>query len=260
MTRRRITVVLLDIPQSQQLLALGANIASLLKAEIEGVFVEDDALFRLTGLPFLREFRWGSRDEMRLDPSRLMQEWRAMAKQTREALEESANRAGLDWSFRVWRGEFGTALGQLATDSEMLMMGRLGTHTNRFSNRQPLSSTVSSSLQVGVILDAGMTAQPMVETITELAQKPEIQLILFLLPDEKNLSQEATQDLLNRIDPQRQSQLVHLSEWDPANLSQQLKETACDLLMMTEQSPLLQGPTIKRVIEALPFPTVVVRR
>ncbi|MCU7844169.1 MAG: hypothetical protein KZQ93_10055 [Candidatus Thiodiazotropha sp. (ex Monitilora ramsayi)] len=100
----------------------------------------------------------------------------------------------------------------------------------------------------------------MVGTNTELEQKPGIQLILFLLPDEKNLFQVAVQDLLNHIGPQRQSQMAHVIEWDPANLSQQLKATACDQLVMSEQSPLLEGPTVKRVIEALPFPAVVTRR
>ena len=46
---RRLTVVLHDKPQSQRLLDLGARIASQLQAELEGVFVEGAALFRLTG-------------------------------------------------------------------------------------------------------------------------------------------------------------------------------------------------------------------
>ncbi|MEW8334748.1 MAG: hypothetical protein DBP03_12150 [gamma proteobacterium symbiont of Ctena orbiculata] len=259
--RRRITVVLLDKPQSRELLSLGATIASLLQAEIEGVFIEDDALFRLTGLPFLRELRWGSRHEARLDPARLTQEWRAIAKQTREVLEESAKRAGLSWSFRVWRGEYDSDLGQLATDSEMLLMGRHGSLSpRRFSTRYRPATAAPKSLRLGVIVDAGMAEPRLLETITELAQKPEIEIVLFLPPDEGRPLIETLDDHLRHHDPEQLISLIRITDKEPVKLAKQLKASACDLLMISERSSLLKGPTIKRILEDLPYPTVVVRK
>jgi AraC-like DNA-binding protein len=257
--RRRITVVLLDRPQSRELLSLGATIAALLQAEIEGVFVEDDALFRLTGLPFLRELRLDSRHEVRLDPARLAQEWRAIAKQAREALEESATRAGLNWSFRVWRGEYDSDLKHLASDSEMLLMCSQGSLSSRRLSRQSRQdSTASAPLRLGVVLDAGMARQKLLEMITELGQKPEIALTLFL-PDEEMPSGETPQSYLARHDPNRHIAVVYINDLEPATLARQLKQSACDLLMLSEQSTLLQGPTIKRILERLLYPTVVIR-
>lgn len=258
--RRRITVVLIDKPQSRELLTLGATIASLLQAEIEGVFIEDDALFRLTGLPFLRELRWGSRDEARLDPIRLAQEWRAMAKQTRKALEELAEGSGLSWSFRVWRGEYDSDLEQLATDSEMLLMSGQGTLSGRrIPARFRSAPAASHPLKLGVILDRGMAKQNLLDTITELAQKPEIELILFLPPDDGDPTEEALREHLSQHDPEEQINYVQLTDKEPANLAMQLKRSACDLLMISERSSLLRRPTIKQVLEDLPYPTVVVR-
>ncbi|MGD9169349.1 MAG: hypothetical protein PVI97_04715 [Candidatus Thiodiazotropha sp.] len=258
-SRRRITVVLLDKPQSRELLTLGATIASLLQAEIEGVFVEDDRLFRLTGLPFLRELRLDSRNEARLDPARLTQEWRAIAKQAREALEESATRAGLNWSFRVWRGEYDSDLKHLATDSEMLLMSSQGAlSSRRLSSQSRQIASASRPLRLGVVLDAGMTSQKLLETITELEQKPEIALTLFL-PDDEMPSGAPPQSYLARQDPNRHITIVYLNDMEPGSLAKQLKQSACDLLMIGEQSPLLQGPTIKRILESLPYPTVVMR-
>jgi hypothetical protein len=257
--RRRITVVLLDKPQSRELLSLGATIASLLQAEIEGVFVEDDALFRLTGLPFLRELRLDSRNEARLDPARLTREWRAIAKQAREALEESATRAGLNWSFRVWRGEYDCDLKNLASDSEMLLMGSQGVLTSRrLSSQARQTSSTSRPLRLGVVLDAGMARQKLLETITELGQKPEIVLTLFLL-DEEMPSGETPQSYLTRHDSNQHITVEYINDLEPATLARLLKRSACDLLMISEQSSLLQGPTIKRILERLPYPTVVMR-
>ncbi|MES9923834.1 MAG: hypothetical protein ABW152_07080 [Candidatus Thiodiazotropha endolucinida] len=259
--RRRITVVLLDKSQSRELLSLGTIIASLLQAELEGVFVEDDALFRLTGLPFLRELRIDSRNEARLDPARLTQEWRAIAKHAREDLEESARRAGLNWSFRVWRGEYDSDLQQLATDSEMLLMGNQGVLTSRRLYTQPRqTSSVSKPLRVGAILDVGMASQKLLETITELGRSPAIALTLFLTPNEETHPEAALQSYLSQHDSHQHINVVYLNDLEPAAMAKQLKRSACDLLMISEQSPLLRGPTIKRILERLPYPTVVVRK
>lgn len=258
--RRRITVVLHDKPQSRQLLEIGASIASLLKAELEGVFVEDAALFRLTGLPFLRELKRDSRTEERLDATRLAQEWRAMARLAREALENSAQRAGLPWSFRVWRGELDRELLDLALESEMLLLGRLsGTIPWRLRQKAAAESDESQGhpLKIGVILDGGGDAERLQTTITELGKEPGIQLILFLLPGEAAQGEQPTP--LQAADPRHHNIILHLNDREPATLALQLKAAACDLLMISENSALLQGEDMSRRLKALPFPLVVVR-
>jgi hypothetical protein len=254
-------VILLDKPQSRELLSLGATIASLLQAEIEGVFVEDDRLIRLTGLPFLRELRLESRNEVRLDPARLIREWRAIAKQAREVLEDFATRAGLSWSFRVWRGEYDSDLEQFATNSELLLMGSqdaLSTH--RLSAKARPSSTTTKPLRLGAIFDSGMVEKKLLDTITELGQKSDIELILFLPADEQITADETLQTYLSQHDPEEKITLIRLSDKEPTSLAKQLKAAACDLLMISEQSSLLAGPTLKRILEGLPYPTVVVRK
>jgi len=255
--RRRITVVLHDKPQSRQLLELGASIASLLKAELEGVFVEDAALFRLTGLPFLRELKRESRTEERLDAARLAQEWRAMARLARDALERSARRAGLTWSFRVWRGELDRELMDLVLESEMLLLGRLsGVAPWRLRQRAVAKSSEGHPLKIGVILDGEGDAEPLHSVIAELSMQPGIQLILFLLPGE-SLQQLGSQ--LQAADPRHHNIILHLTDREPTTLALQLKAAACDLLMISENSELLRGEGMPQRLKALPYPLVVVR-
>jgi hypothetical protein len=257
-TRRRITVVFHDKPQSQRLLELGARIASQLQAELEGVFIEDVALCRLAGLPFLRELKRDSFTEERLDAERLRKEWRTMAKMAREALESSATSAGLDWSFRVWRGEFENDLPNLALESQMLLLGRLATPTpSRFSAKRGPAHT--GPLKLGVILDSDTAMEKLLEAAGDLSRKPEIQLILFLTPDVKEDKSGSFEQRLKENDPQHYNILVQVQDRDPATLIASLKAAACDLLMISATSELLRGQSMKRRLSELPYPVVVVR-
>jgi nucleotide-binding universal stress UspA family protein len=257
-TRRRITVVFHDKPQSQRLLELGARIASQLQAELEGVFVEDAALYRLAGLPFLRELKRDSFTEERLDAERLRKEWRAMAKLAREALERSATSAGLDWSFRIWHGEFDNDLPNLALESQMLLLGRLATLTpSRFSAMRGGAHT--GPLKLGVILDSVTALEKLLEAVGELSRKPEIQLILFLMPDAQESKSGPFEQRLKENDPQHHNIRVQVPDREPATLIASLKAAACDLLMISATSGLLQGQSMKRRLSELPCPVVLVR-
>lgn len=259
-TRRRLTVVIHDKPQSQRLLELGARIAALLQVELEGVFVEDDALFQLTGLPFLRELKRESHAEERLDAARLLHEWRALAKSTQQALESSANAAGLNWSFRVWRGDFDRGMQELALESEMLLLGRLGSlAASRLPARRQIPRRFERPMKIGVILDDDTASEQLLDAIYELARKPEIQLILFLMPEAADETVLRLQARLREIDPQHHNVMLHLTDRDPAVMTTQLKAAACDLLMISERSGLLQGQTMLQRLKGLPYPVVVVR-
>ena len=258
--RRRITVVLHDKPQSQRLLELGSRIASQLQAELEGVFVEDAALIRLTGLPFLRELKRDSITEERLDAQRLLKEWRAMAKLTRQSLEDSAKQAGVEWSFRVWRGEFDQELQKLALESPLLLLGRLNTLT--LSRHHPGFSSLSRRqrpLKLGVFLDSPASAEHLLEMLGEMSLKPEIQLILFKPPEREWPAGSNLEERLEQIDPQHHNILVTLADRQASTLSTSLKAAACDLLMVSERSELLQGGSTLNSFRGLPYPVVVVR-
>ncbi len=257
-SRRRLTVVLHDKPQSQRLLELATRIASQLQAEVEGVFVEDAALFRLTGLPFLRELKRDSFTEQRLDPDRLTKEWRAMAKLTREALESSATQAGLSWSFRVWRGDMGEDLAKLAMESPMLLLGRLAVLSPSRS-ASTITKPRPGPLKLGVILDSRESAHHLIDAVGELSLKPEIQLILFVLMENFETGYNELTAQLQTIDPQHHNVLVQVPDTKPAGLITHLKAAACDLLMISAHSHLLAGQGIQRRLADLPYPVVVVR-
>ena len=256
---RRLTVVLHDKPQNRRLLELATRIASQLEAELEGIYVEDAALFRLSGLPFLRELTRDSFTEQRLDQQRLLREWRATAKLARQSLEDSATQAGVAWSFQVRRGEFDSELQQLVLESPLLLLGRLSAPTaGRYAADQ--ASSRQRPLKLGVILDSTETTEHLLQTLGELSLKPEIQLILFIPPGMKCRPGETLDQRLEAIDPQHHNVRVRLSDPSPATLTTGLKAAACDLLMLSERSELLRGRSMLMKLKALPYPVVVVRQ
>ncbi len=100
---RRILVALDSRPESLQALERAATLASQLDAEIAGLFVEDESLLRLCGLPVV-EVTLGAGGTRHLAATTLRREMRARADAARRALERAATPRRLAWSFRVTRG------------------------------------------------------------------------------------------------------------------------------------------------------------
>jgi len=123
--RRRIVVTLdtgdIDAAELERL----TRLARRLDAELEGVFVEDSDLLRLSGLTFLQEFRPTSRGTEQVQTVRMQQELRVVARRAERSLARYAKQRGVPWRFRVWRGSVEREL--LATmEADVLALARLG--------------------------------------------------------------------------------------------------------------------------------------
>ena len=101
---------------------LAAELAHALDLDLEGVFLEDEALLALAGLPFARELSLPGHTWQALDPARMLEDFRATAERTRILLAEAAAALGLESAFSVLRGD-PAALGEkfLATDILVLV-------------------------------------------------------------------------------------------------------------------------------------------
>lgn len=100
---RRILVAMDARPESLLALECAAALASRLDAEIAGLFIEDEALLRLCGLPVF-EVTLGGGLARHPEMATLAREMRARAGAARRALERAAAPHRLSWTFRVTRG------------------------------------------------------------------------------------------------------------------------------------------------------------
>lgn len=120
----RILVALDDAGAALAALSAAAVLASRLRAELLGLYVEDIDLLRLAGLPFARSVGHSSALEQPLDFEGVERAFRRQAERMRELLEEAAERERLAWSFRVSRGRLLEAMMEQAGQSDLLVFCR----------------------------------------------------------------------------------------------------------------------------------------
>jgi nucleotide-binding universal stress UspA family protein len=123
---RRIIVALDTSAHSQAALEAATALAEQLGAEVVGVFVEDLELVHLARLPFAREVGLTSAGGRSIDPASMERSLKAQAAKARAALEATARRYNVPWSFRVTRGQVANELLAAAAEADMLALGGIG--------------------------------------------------------------------------------------------------------------------------------------
>ena len=103
-TAERIVVALDASPNSVVALRAAAELASWLGLELEGLFVEDINVTRLSGLPYQQEVGSYTGALRRLDDLALQRQLRALATTIQRSMAREAGRRPVRWSFQVRRG------------------------------------------------------------------------------------------------------------------------------------------------------------
>ena len=101
---------------------LAAELAHLLELELEGVFVEDEALVALSAFPFARELRLPGHTWQVLDPARMLEDLQMAAGEARRLLAEAAARLGVASTFSVLRGDPHSAPAEQAGAEDILVL------------------------------------------------------------------------------------------------------------------------------------------
>ncbi len=120
---RRIVVGLDIAPHSGAALAAAARLARELDAELDALFVEDEALLRLAALPFAREFGLASATARRLDPAALARDLASRAESARRELGRLWGDRPARWSLRVTRGTTPEAVRAEAGEADLSVLG-----------------------------------------------------------------------------------------------------------------------------------------
>ena len=115
-------------PPDPAALRIAAGLAAGLGAELAGLFVEDERLFRLAGLPFALELGFPSANARRLAPEDLARDLRAHAERVRRLMAGIAGPLKLSWTMTVTRGELPTAALAASAVSDLLVMAEPQSH------------------------------------------------------------------------------------------------------------------------------------
>jgi len=103
-------------------LAAAVEIAAAMGLDIEGLFIEDEAVLGLAALPFLREIEARSFASRPLDPARLEREMRHAAAARQKALAEAARRTRTTFRFHAVRGEIEAIVARSAGATDIMVV------------------------------------------------------------------------------------------------------------------------------------------
>jgi nucleotide-binding universal stress UspA family protein len=158
---RRILVALDASHHSLAALEAAAELAAALKADLEGLFVEDVNLLRLAALPAAREVQYPCCPAERLDPARMERQLRAQATQAQRALTWACKSREVTYSFRVVRGEVSPQVLEAALGADLLSLGRC---SRPFTRSVRLGSTARAAAAEApssvLLMQRGMRVKP----------------------------------------------------------------------------------------------------
>jgi hypothetical protein len=269
---RRIAVALDASEQSLRVMAIAADIAAALQAELEGVFVEDAGLLGAVGLPFQREFRLATRGESVIEPERLQRELRAAARWMRQSLEQSAQRLGCSWSFRVWRGDLQAEILSAASGAEMFTLSRIGRFAP-FRQRAPARAggtaggqggtrgvASPAALTLSLLFDGSAGARRALAAAVELAAGGRGELHIILrgadageLAERRRLALELLGSAAGR------TSFILLQGGDADDVAGSMLRSGGDVFLIDAGNRLLQRDSLWKSLAALDCPMLVIR-
>jgi len=242
-TKMRVLVVIGTSPHGSAALETASRLAGELRAELQGLFVEDVNLIRLAGLPFAREIDSSSGTFRDLNLAAMEQSLRQTAESVRRAIAETADRLSLHWSFRISRGTLKQALRSEDTEADLLVIGR----ENRPPTR-PFSTRYRGPIMM--LDDGSESAARVFDVAQRLARKQSETIVALVTCDEPpagGSSHAATPFYLQRCSLDIMALLQAVRQWQP------------QLLLIHKSSPLLGDSTLTDLVTRLPCPLAIVR-
>ena len=123
---RRIMAALDASTSSENALYTAVKLAALFNARVQGLFVEDINLLRLSQLPFAREISFYSDRPRNLSTTEMDLQLRVQADRIRAKLARVAEQYGVSWEFRSVRGAVGAEILSAGSNADLVVLGKIG--------------------------------------------------------------------------------------------------------------------------------------
>ena len=270
-TIRRILVALDASSHSLAALETAAWLASRLKAELIGLFVEDIDLLRVAEFPFTRQVGLFSSTFQRLDLLELERQLRAQANQIRQALTAIAERAQVPWRFRVARGSVSSEVLAAGAKADLTIVGKRGRSLGKrvgstarmvMFEGQGLTLVLQQreelTAPVMVVYDPSPAADNALEAALNLANAINGYLSVLVIADDEHSLQKAQADVAERLKRKKQTADVHLlMKPTVSGLTYVLKGKGVLVLPCSEG--LLHGEKLCELVNVVRNPVLLVR-
>ncbi len=119
---RRVVVGLRSATQVAPSIEAATTLAQAIEAELVGLFVEDEAVIDLAGLPFAQALSVGAGEPCRLEADMILKAFSLAATDMKRRLSTNAQRAHLKWSFTCQRGEWRQTVQAVAKREDFVVL------------------------------------------------------------------------------------------------------------------------------------------
>jgi len=270
---RRVLVALDSATASGTTLEIAAGIAAANACELSGLFVEDQDLLRLAGLPFACEIQLAKAMTRALVPEQLLRDLRAQAALARTAMARQAGLHRIAWSFKVAQGRSEEAVLLAATAGDIIVIarrfgplaevGHLSRRLCLIARRAPGPILLAGERPVGragptlLAYDASPAAEHVLKLAGDLARMGRQPLEIMLL--DAAVGQAA--ELEARLLAAGGAPAVHgLRIWTPqhrATALRRLCEADRGLLVLPADAPCFSVGQVEQIIEQAHLPLVL---
>ncbi|MAG96461.1 MAG: universal stress protein [Alphaproteobacteria bacterium] len=274
---RRILVALDSSAEGLAALDTAARLAARLEAELEGLYVEDEALLHMARAPLTRIVSMTSASQS-LSAADMERSMRAQARAAHQALARASERRAVRWSFRTVRGQVSGEILAAAPGVDMVILGK----ANRRLARAKLGSTARTlwSQAPGAVLvgehaaGEGAGEHPVicvyegtpasdraVAIAASIAGNGCCRLTLLLVGSSEDATRALEADAMTRLSPQGIAiKRLRVLLDRPGQLANTLWQEHGELIVLADDSALLgQGPA-EKIIEELHLPVLLVRQ
>jgi nucleotide-binding universal stress UspA family protein len=271
----RILVPLDASENSMSALDTAAELAAVLDAELEGLFVEDINVLQLGEFPFAREVSFLAPSFRRIDKAETERQLRIQAQRLQKILSEVAGRFHVPWKFRVTRGGVPAEVLAAAENADLTILGRSG---RSMTSRRRVGSTVRTVISKGrgmtLIIQQGMRFQPPVQVLftgsslsekalalaLDLGRKKEIPVVVLVAgePEEQAGLQDRARELIGSRGGEASLHILPRA-LDLSQLDQAVRLHGAGALFLPCEQPQLHGEELQSLVDSVQNPILLVR-
>lgn len=272
MKARRVLVALDASRPSLEAARTAAELAQALGADLLGLFVEDQDLLRLAGMPFASQLPMLGGGARPLEREAVEAQLRALAARAREALAREASLLHVAWTFEVRRGAVTAELLSAAGGADLLVVGSRGHGGRGRGGATAWATAQQAGVSVVVVerrrrngrggpvlvaFDGSAGAGAALAAAQALTGGKRDLVITCLAPDAGTAERlaERARDALPGV--------RGAARWAGGDRVEDLLAAAragpAGLLVVDAASPLLAGGGLERLVAAAPCPVVLAR-
>lgn len=272
---RRIVIAIDSSMSAAAGLEAVAALAARLRAELEGVFVEDADLARLAELPVAREicFAGGVRRDFTADT--LAAQYREQAVVARRAIAAAAAKARIAYAFRVIRGHVDHEIFGAAGAADLLVLGtgtsalgrrgRLGRTARAAAERAPRSVLIAkpgaSSLSRPLVwYDGAPGSRRALAASLRLVAGGEDRLRVLIVADRLERAAALREEVSAALAPVgTEPEFLHAGRPEPAQICPLAGRAGVDVLVIAADAAMAAEGDRLALLESIACPVLLVR-